>query len=153
MFGLERVFLYEYNLIKHIMYVHVALLFTTWNVLLLLFHRQLHSKIHLLYLTYITCVVGSYFSFYQPGYFDIQWNGTEHRLKGWKKLLFADSVHIIPFIFIYCLYSKYYLLYINAFVLLLIYTVILKVKNVYGVSFIEAFSVFIISSIFYYFVM
>lgn len=141
------------------MYVHVALLFTTWNVLLLLFHRQLHSKIHLLYLTYITCVVGSYFSFYQPGYFDIQWNGTEHRLKGWKKLLFADSVHIIPFIFIYCLYSQYYiknnnyLLYINAFVLLLIYTVILKVKNVYGVSFIEAFSVFIISSIFYYFVM
>lgn len=141
------------------MYVHVALLFTTWNVLLLLFHKQLYSKIHLIYLTYVTCVVGSYFSFYRPGYFDIQWNGGEHRLIGWKKLLFADSVHIIPFIFVYCLYNRYYtqnsnyLQYINALVLLLIYTVIMKVQKIYGVSFIEAFAVFIVSSILFYFVM
>jgi hypothetical protein len=78
--------------------------------------------------------------------------GKKYRVEGWTKVIVADTAHFIPFLFVYCLYHQYYktdfdiLQLVNAIVLLLIYAVLLNIKRVYGVSFKELFTVFLIAS-------
>jgi hypothetical protein len=126
--------------------------FTTWNALIIIFHKYLYQSIHLKYLNFITCIVGTYLSYFNPKHFDIVWQGKQYRVEGWMKVLIADTTHFIPFLFVYCLYSQYYvknfdsMQLLNAIILLMIYVVLLNIKRVYGVSFKELFVVFIIAS-------
>ena len=126
--------------------------FTTWNALIIIFHEYLYQSIHLKYLTFITCIVGTYLAYFNPKHFDLIWQGKQYRVEGWMKVLIADTAHFIPFLFVYCLYSQYYvkkydsLQLLNAIILLMIYVVLLNIKRVYGVSFKELFAVFIIAS-------
>jgi hypothetical protein len=126
--------------------------FTTWNALLIVFHKFLYQSIHLKYITFITCIVGTYLAYFNPKHFDFMWQGKQYRVEGWNKVLFVDTAHFIPFLFVYCLYNQYYknefdsLQLVNAIILLLIYAILLNIKRVYGVSFKELFAVFIIAS-------
>ena len=126
--------------------------FTVWNALIILFHRSLYQSIHLKYLTFITCIIGTYLAYFNPKYFDFMLQGKKYRVEGWTKVIVADTAHFIPFLFVYCLYHQYYktdfdiLQLVNAIVLLLIYAVLLNIKRVYGVSFKELFTVFLIAS-------
>jgi hypothetical protein len=135
---------------------NLVVFFTTWNALIVLFHKYLYKSIHLVYLTYITCIIGTYLAHYNPKHFDFVLNGKQYRIEGWNLLFFADTAHFIPFLLVYCLYSKYYkkefdsLQVVNAVILLLIYVILLNIKRVYGVSFKELCVVFIIASSFFF---
>jgi hypothetical protein len=126
--------------------------FTTWNALIILFHKFLYQSIHLKYLTFITCILGTYLAYYNPKHFEFLLQGKKYRVEGWAKVLVVDTTHFIPFIFIYCLYHQYYetkfdiLQLVNAIILLLIYVVLLNIKRVYSVSLKELFTVFLIGS-------
>ena len=126
--------------------------FTVWNALIVIFHKYLYQSIHLIYLTYITCILGTYLAYYNPKHFDFLWQGKKYRVEGWTRVLVADTAHYIPFVFVYCLYHQYYetkfdsLQLVNAIILLLIYAVLLNINRVYSVSFKELFIVFLIAS-------
>jgi hypothetical protein len=129
--------------------------FTTWCVLLVALHNNLYKSINLLYVSFVTCVIGTYFSLYNPRYFEFEWKNKIYKVDGWKKFFLADITHILPFLIIYCLYYKYYktlkniLPNINAILILIIYLNLYNVKNVYDVSFMEVSLVFIVASILY----
>lgn len=130
--------------------------FTTWSFVIILFHKQIYQSIHLVYLTYITCIIGTYLSYYNPKYFDFMLFGKSYKVEGLNKLLLADSLHFIPFIFIYCLYNQYYkknydgVRVVNAIIIILIYVVLLNIERVYYVAFKELFIVFVIANVLFF---
>lgn len=129
--------------------------FTTWCVLLVALHKNLYKNINLLYISFVTCVIGTYFSLYNPKYFEFEWKNKTYIVDGWKKFFLADLTHIIPFLIIYCIYYKYYktsksiLQNIHAFLILIIYLSLYNVQKVYNVSFWEVLIVFSIATLLY----
>ena len=157
MYGFVKVFLFEYSI--HMDVPYLLFFFTTWNTIIILFHRYLYKSVNLIYLTYITCLIGTYLSLYNPGYFKVNISGETIVIDGWKKFIMADMVHLLPFLFVYCMYYTHYknepgyVPMVNAMLLLLIYVILANIKKIYLVPFKELLAVFVVANIFFYFVL
>lgn len=140
-------------------YLYAFKFFTTWMVVMCLFHKQLHMHIHLLYLAFIVCLMGLYMSFVNPRKFVFYFEGERYVYTGFQKFVIVDMFfHVAVLYAIATMYTGFYGdgrrstrgMYINAFLLLIIYACITNTKAVYGVPFYEMTAVFVIANIAYY---
>lgn len=104
----------------------------------------------------MACVLGTYLAYYNPRYFEFVLFGKPYRVEGLNNIIFADILHFIPFVFVYCLYNQYYknkfdnLQVVNAIIIILIYVSLLNIKRVYYIPFKELFVVFVIANVLFF---
>lgn len=139
-------------------YLYILLFFTTWNVLFVILHKYTHTKINLLYLSFITLIGGLYISFINPRKFVYRVGDEKYIFDGISKFLVIDvPFHIAIFLWIYCMYYSYYKnggeekenLFIS-FLIFVLYVSIVNIKRVYGISFIEFLLVFAVAHLVYF---
>ena len=137
-------------------YMHILVFFTTWNLLIVIFHTYTYDKLHLLYLSFITLLGCLYLSLVNPKRFVYRLGKDKYVFTGTKKLLYIDiPFHFIIFAFVYYLYNDYYresdhnTLMLSC-ILLLGYACIVDIKNVYGIRFVEFLCVFAICNLLYF---
>lgn len=138
-------------------YTSFALFFTTWNVILVILHKYTSAWFDLMYLSFITLAIGSYLSFINPRRFVFRFGDKKYTFKGLEKFLTVDMIfHIGVFCYVYYLYNTHYIIKSNdvqlfaSVMLIAIYIAIVDIKRVYGINFIEIFTIFCTSHILYY---
>lgn len=138
-------------------YLYATRFFTFWSVLLVLFHPQVFKYVNLLYITFITMIIGLYLSFINPRRFVFYFEGERYEYNGAQKFIIVDILfHILAFYFIWSRYAGYYtcleitdMKNIYALLIIIIYVVFTNIKKVYGVAFLELFFVFLVANILY----
>ena len=137
-------------------YLYIFVFFTTWNLLIVMFHKYTHDKLNLLSLSFITLLGGLYLSLVNPRRFVYRLGKDKYVFTGAKKLLYVDvPFHFVIFAFVYYLYNDYYresdhnTLLISC-ILLLSYACIIDIKRVYGISFMEFLIMFAICNLLYF---
>lgn len=132
--------------------------FTTWLLILVIFHKYVHPYVNLLLLAFVTATIGLYFSFINPRRFVFYMQGERYEYTGLEKFIIVDMFfHLLVLYFVWSMYGPYYMSQDTwtyhgtwaAFGLLALYALITNIKRIYGVSFIETISVFIIALIAY----
>jgi hypothetical protein len=138
-------------------YFYVFVFFTTWNVLLVLFHRYTYKFIDLLYLSYLTLMIGLYLSFVNPKRFIFRFGDKRYNFNGINKFLVVDLFfHILVFLFVYLTYFSYYhqqscdSSLLNTFAIIIMYVCVVDIKKVYGITFLEFLIVFAITNLLYF---
>lgn len=140
---------------------YILLFFTTWTCLLAVLHQYTHGCINLLYLTFVTLVIGSYISFCNPGKFTVLVKKKEVDYTGIRKLLIVDLLaHALVFLFIYWRYRDYYFSGTGhvdctlavAVLFTVLYILLINAENVYRTSFTELFLCFVVATCLYFFI-
>lgn len=136
-------------------YFYVLKFFTTWTLILTILHVYTSKYVNLLLLTFITSIIGLYFSFIKPRKFVLYFEGVRYEYTGLQKFIIVDMIfHLLVFYLIYSMYKNRYKLNdsqtLNALLLLLIYSTFTDFKKLYGVEMKELFFVFIIAILLYY---
>ena len=141
-------------------YFYVLLFFTVWNLLLIIFHKYTHKYFHLLYLSYMTFMVGMYFSTVNPAKFVFYFKDKKIVVDKWFYLLLIDILfHISVFIFVLIKYYSYYsslgragndMLLLSSVMLLVIYICLIDPSRVYGISYIEIIAVIAATNLLYF---
>jgi hypothetical protein len=115
--------------------------FTTWNTILVVFHRYTHAYIDLEYLSFVTLLGGLYLSFVNPKRFVFKMFGKKYYVNGIIKFIFVDIIfHLCVFLFVYSHHHSYYKqlhVYnekiITAFMMLCVYAIVIDCPKVYGI--------------------
>jgi len=102
---------------------------TTWSFILVLFHKWTHTKLHLLFLTFIVACGGLFVSNVDPRAAYYTLGDKEYVIyRGWLSLLMDVVCHVGPFVFVCVYYGTYYTgcsrtldTLINTLLLILIY--------------------------------
>jgi hypothetical protein len=138
-------------------YFYILFFFTMWNVILVLFHKYTHKYFELLYLSFVTFIMGLYFSTVNPRKYTIYFGDKTIVINKWYLLLLIDlTFHFGVFLFIYFKYYKYYksvdtnMLLLSSVLLLIIYICMISPSKVYGVNFIEILTTITIVTLFYF---
>jgi hypothetical protein len=137
-------------------YLYALRFFTFWMVFLIVFHHYTYKYVNLLYLSYVTLICGLYLSFINPRRFVFYFEGVRYEYTGVQKFIIVDLIfHILVFYFVYRRYASYYtsnydMRLLVSFIIVIIYALFNNIKKIYGISFIELFSVFCISTILYF---
>jgi len=130
--------------------------FTTWNIILVIFHKYTHKYINLLYTSFIILCLSFYISYIKPGYYIYYFNNKKYIVKGLYKLIFDIVNHLLVFIFILYNYHKYYRTHINyntllvSIYLFIIYALFVDIQDIYNVKFCDLLYIHIFASIIYY---
>ena len=129
-------------------YFYVLFFFTLWNLVLVVFHKYTHKYFHLLYLSYVTLMVGMYFSMVHPAQCVYYYKDKKIVIDKWFYLAIIDILfHITVFLFVYFKYFKYYQsvnpdkLLLTSVLLLSFYLCIIDPTKVYGINIIEILAV------------
>ena len=139
-------------------YFYVFFFFTIWNIILILFHKYTHRYVELLYLSYMTFMVGMYFSTVNPRQYIIYY-GKNNKLviSKWYYLLVVDLFfHFAMFLFVYFKYYKFYksadtnMMLFGSILVLIIYICLINSEKVYGISFMEILTVITIVTLLYF---
>jgi hypothetical protein len=139
-------------------YMYFLVFFTTWNVLLVIFHRYTRNYVDLLYQSFVVMFVGTYFLLVNPGEVMYRVGNKAYHLTGLSPLnLLSHLSHVGALAYIL------YLTYgtrempkaripqtLTSVMLLLAYGLLVDIRYVYGVSISEAFLVFCIASAFFF---
>lgn len=138
-------------------YFYIFKFFTTWNIIFVLLHAYTHQIVNLLYLSYVTLMIGLYLSFVNPKKFVFKFGDKKYVFDKWSKFLSVDVLfHICVFLFVFYCYSVYYLKYgddsqlLLSILIIFFYISMINVKKVYGVDFIEFVVVFCVVNILYF---
>ena len=138
------------------MYTNIHLFFTLWMVIMIIFHKYLYKYINLLYLSFITLIIGIYISYINPREFKFRLFDEEYVLQNGEKFIVVDLFfHILAFIYIYHLYSSYYnplkinIAFLISLIIILVYSIMINVYSVYHIHYFELFSVFMIGNLIY----
>jgi hypothetical protein len=138
-------------------YFYVLLFFTAWNVLLVLLHKYTHQTFDLLYLSYMTLMIGLYLSFVNPKRFVFRFGDRKYNFQGAQKFLVVDLVfHILVFLFVYYMYFDYYHnkdcdgALLNSVALIVLYVCAINTQKVYGITFLEFIIVFSATNLLYF---
>lgn len=122
-------------------YTYALCFFTTWVLILVLTHGYSHQYFDLPYLTFTTMFVGLYLSFVNPRKFVFYFEDQKYTYTGLEKFIIVDMFfHILVFFYICSKYRSHSMLssqMLNSMLLLLIYTVIMNLEKIYGISFYE----------------
>lgn len=137
-------------------YLHVFLFFTTWNLLLFIMHPISHRYVNLLYLAFITTMVGLYLSFVNPNRFVLRFGKTKYYFTGLEKFFLVDvTFHILVLVYAMYLYHVHYALpgwreTCGALLVLLLYVWSVNIVRVYGVQFKELAMVFAVFTLLFF---
>lgn len=134
-------------------YFYVIFFFTTWNILLVVFHKYTSEYIDLLYLSFITMFIGLYLSLVNPRKFVFRYDDKKYVFMGFQKFLMIDIVfHIFIFLYVFFYihesFSEKKLL--GSILILAVYIICINIKKVYGISIIEFIILFSIINILYF---
>jgi len=137
-------------------FTNIYLFFTFWMIILTLFHKYVYKYVNLLYLSFITLIIGIYMSYINPREFKFILFHESYTLKSGDKLLIVDLfAHLFIFLYIYSIYHKYYTPFrvdtplLLSIVILLIYTFSINIKNLYSANYYELFSIGIVANLLY----
>lgn len=121
-------------------FLYVFKFFTTWCVLLALFHPYTHPYVNLLLLTFVTLIVGLYLSFVNPRRFVFYFGNARYEYTGLEKFIIVDMFfHVAVFYWIWKRYRGYYLEDANtgptwvALFLLGTYCLLHPLQKIYGI--------------------
>lgn len=137
-------------------YLHVFLFFTTWNVLLVTLHPITHKYVNLLYLSFITTMIGLYLSFVNPKRFVLRFGKTKYYYTGLEKFFIVDiTFHILVLVYVMYIYHVFYSLpnwreTSGAILILIIYLCTINIQRVYGVAFKELAMVFAVFTLLFF---
>lgn len=120
-------------------------LFTTWNLLLVLFHKWTFKYIDLLFTTVVTMLIGFCITHFSPGYssefvVDFDKHGDPIRIHGWHAVAIDVVFHVLPFVFVYTVYGAHYKRMANyaptmvAVLVLGAYLLLFDIERVYGAN-------------------
>jgi hypothetical protein len=79
--------------------------FTVWNIIFLVFHKFTSPHFDLLYLSYITMMIGLYLSYVNPRFFAMKFRGKKYVVEKWYSKLPIDIIHILIFLVALYLYG------------------------------------------------
>lgn len=132
--------------------------FTTWSVLMVVFHNQLFKYVNLMYVTFITLIVGLYLSFINPRKFVFYLQGERFVYTGFEKFVICDMLfHVFVFWFIWSRYRGYYPKFDNtlliAISLFIIYVSLIDIKKTYGITLWEMSFAFALANLLYFFLL
>lgn len=138
-------------------YFYILYFFTTWNVILVLFHKYTHKIINLLFTSFVVLIISMYISYINPKYYLFKFDNKEYVFKGNNKLFLIDlPMHIGVFVFIYLIYYKYYkknnLTIPITICFLLFYFVFFNTPKIYNISRPELLAVASAGAVLYFFI-
>jgi hypothetical protein len=109
---------------------------TSINFLLVIFSHFTHKYINLLFTSLFVFMGGMYVSYINPGYFiQIGENNEKKEIFGLQKVIYDSVFHVIPLIYVFIMYRKYYSLnpsITSAIILIIVYLCSVDVKKVYN---------------------
>lgn len=130
--------------------------FTFWSILLVILHKYTYKHVNLLFITFISLIIGSYISFLHPKYFIYEIDNEKIYLTGLHKFIIIDIfAHILPFLFVYFTYYNYYknksiLEDPITILIVLIYGIIINHQKIYQIGFREISLILLISICLYF---
>lgn len=138
-------------------YTYLFKFFTTWSLIMVLCNRYLYKYVNLMFITFVTLIIGLYLSFINPRRFVWYFDKVRYEYTGLQKFIIVDMIfHLLVFYYIYHLYGKYYMKKsifdyktIIALCILIIYIFTHDIKKLYGIDKYEGAGVFIISIMLY----
>ena len=137
-------------------YLYAFKFFTTWSLILALLHIYTREYVNLLFITFVTAIIGLYLSFIKPRKFVFYFETQRYVYTGLQKFIIVDMIfHILVFYLIYSRYGKYYKSVtdsktVNAVLIMLLYASVTNLKKLYGVGLSELLFVFVIACLLYY---
>lgn len=135
------------------MFTNIHYFFTTWVVILVIFHKYTHKYLDLLYLTFVTCLIGLYISYIHPQKYDFILNYKNYTIKSLDKFILVDLLfHIIAFLFIFAKYNHKFELnipFLNSICIILLYSISMNLYQVYGIRQFELLTVMVIANLLY----
>lgn len=138
-------------------YLYAFRFFTTWMIVLVVFHHTTHRYINLLLLATVTAVVGLYLSFVNPRRFVFYFEGERHEYTGLQKFIIVDIMfHVLMLYFVWSRYGRHYMrcgigeLDVVALALLVGYVLTHDVRKVYGIHVVEMLAVGVVGVCLYY---
>lgn len=137
-------------------FTNIYLFFTFWMIILTLFHKYVYKYINLLYLSFITLIIGIYMSYINPREFTFILFNESYTLRGVEKTIIVDLfAHLLIFVYIYTLYYKYYTPFridtalLLSIVIIIIYTFLINIQKLYNANYYELFSIGVIANLLY----
>lgn len=134
---------------------------TCWIVLAVVFHNYTHEYVDLLYLTFLAFIVGSYISFFNPGYYSIEDKDEKNSIifAGMHRIIVVDlAIHAFLFGFVLIKYYDYYKVNSNsivplttAFGVVCAYVMCIDIEKVYHAPYSELLLLSIFATILYFF--
>ena len=131
----------------------ILFFFTIWNLILVLFHKYTHRYFELMYLSYITFMVGVYFSTVNPR--KIVFKNLV--IDKWYDLLIIDLIfHFGVFLFVYFKYYEYYkntntnIMLLSSVALLILYICMINPEKIYGINLLEMLIVIAVVNLLYF---
>ena len=131
---------------------------TLWILILVIFHKYTYQYLDLMYLTFISLIVGSYISFINPKMYVVNNKPDEEIvLKNFHRFVIVDlSVHLFCFVFIWYYYYDYYkhlnsmIPLVTSILVLIVYTLNIDVAKVYRLQFKELLYTTLLSTMLYF---
>lgn len=138
-------------------YFYILYFFTTWNIILVIFHKYIYNKINLLFTSFVILITSLYISYINPKYYLFEFNNKDYVFKENNKLFLIDlPMHIGIFIFIYLTYYKYYKknnsTLLLTFCFMFFYFVVFNTEKIYNLPRYELLAVACASSVLYFFI-
>lgn len=140
-------------------YLYLLMFFTTWNIILTLFHRRLYKIINLEYISFITLWCGLYMSFVNPRRYYYYLEDKEYVFEGLERFVVIDvCMHILVFAFIFHMYHEFYCeagweggmsILIIAIAIIGVYILLVNIEKVYRLPFKELFLVWLLGTLLY----
>lgn len=135
------------EMLKNLMYL------TTINFILVLFSHFTHKYINLLFTSIFVFLGGMYVSYINPGYFiHIDANNEKKEIGGWIKFIYDSIFHILPLVYVFIVYRKYYSSkpsILTGILLIIIYLGFVNVEKVYETDENVIGLIFILTILFY----
>lgn len=127
----------------------IAKFFTAWTVILVLFHHYTHAHFHLLAITFVVAVVGTYLTHVNPKYFVMHIDDSKIVMTPPLSYYLNVLFHVVPFLFILFKYGPYYyklinmknmnrhayyIMLLNTSVLVITYAILIDIPSRYNIS-------------------
>ncbi len=126
--------------------MHFLLFFTTWSMIIVFFHKYLASSFDIIFITFMTMMIGMYMSFVKPKKFSFVLGDRKIVINGLEKFFSVDlTFHVAFFLFIFVRYRNVptnYHKILNALLVFLFYFILIDIKRIYGITYIEVFQLF-----------
>ena len=128
--------------------------FTIWNIIFLVFHRFTSAFFDLVYISFITMMIGLYLSFVNPKFFAMKFMGKKYIVREWPHKLPIDAIHILIFIIALYLYGGSYTLkdmkLLNTILLFILYISLFNAAKIYSIKNEEFMILFSVLTLIYF---
>lgn len=138
-------------------YFYILYFFTTWNIILVCFHKYTYKKVNLLFTSFVILITSLYISYIKPKYYLFKFDNKDYVFEGNNKLFLIDlPMHIGIFVFIYLTYYKYYKKNTSTILIticfILFYFTFFDTEKIYNLPNSELLAVASASAVLYFFI-